>query len=659
MISFEGLDYDKGVKQEWLVTNGLGGYSSSTAIGVNSRKYHGLLIAALNPPVDRYQMVAKVEELVVTNKSHHLSVNKYLNLVHPQGHTLLKKFIFEDYPVFKYEIPDVSIEKSVAMVYGLNSTVVNYNITSKTSGILEVQPLVNCRSINSNTHRSQIQWDMKRKPLSKGEIISFYDGSPHLLVSSDYATYSTANDWNNNILYEWELERGYDHLEDLFSCGKFTYKFKKGRNDFNLYFAAEKNDSDLVTINLRLQRQGKALLISEKNRRQRLVDDFYRLRRRQRRNELLSDLIKAADQFIVKRKATRDKSIIAGYPWFTDWGRDTMIALRGLCLSLGRFDDAKSILQRFAKHMRNGLIPNRFTDDGGADYNTVDASLWFIVAAHEYFKYTNDKAFLKDILPKLEEVVDNYKKGTDYGISMDEDSLIQCTDSNLNLTWMDAMSEGEVFTPRTGKPVEIQALWYDSLMIMADLSTDQKKKKSYIELSKKVKESFNEKFWNEEEDCLFDVVSGDWTDGSIRPNQILAVSIRYSILKRQREKAVVLKVKDKLWTPVGLRTLPTNDPRYRGLYRGSQYERDKAYHQGTIWPWLLGPYWRSLLKTSDYSPEIKHEVWKEIMRLSENMGEHGIGTFSEIFESDTLRPDGCFAQAWSVSEIIRTLTLVI
>lgn len=660
MFQATGLDYDEGAAKEWLVTNGLGGYASSTAIGVNTRKYHGLLVAARNPPVDRIQLVAKVEEDVcIGDDCHSLSVNKYADHIHPEGYYFLSEFTFEDYPVFYYALDDVSVQKAVCMVHGLNATIVNYQLHAKRAGELTVRPLVNCRSIHDNTHEADVDWRLERTALKAGEIISFYEGSPQLLLSADKGSYKAEKTWYRNLTYDWEDSRGYDSREDLFNCGVFTHPFPEGTSQLTLYFIGGEKQDSLTTIDERLKTQKGNSFAQEEARRKALVDAFYHWRIRQRRNELLTTLIKAADQFIVRRKSTKSKTIIAGYPWFTDWGRDTMIAIRGLCMALGRFEDAKSILQQYTNAMRNGLLPNRFTDDGGADYNTVDASLWYVLAVADYHHYTRDRQFIQSIWPKLEEVVNAYVDGTDYGISMDDDGLVACNDASQNLTWMDAKTGDTVHTPRTGKAVEIQALWYASLASMEELADVTGKKFSHQGLVDQVKKSFTTQFWNAHENCLYDVVGSDGPDASIRPNQILAISQPYQLLPVEKEKAVVYKVREKLWTPVGLRTLAPDDPRFAACYRGDQAARDAAYHQGTVWPWLLGPYWRSLLKVQEYSPESKHHVYQEIMRLSENLGDHGIGQFSEIFEAETLRPDGCYAQAWSVGEFIRALSLVI
>ncbi len=660
MFQETGLDYDEGSAKEWLVTNGLGGYASSTAIGANTRKYHGLLVAARNPPVDRVQLVAKLEEdICIGDDCHSLSVNKYADHIHPEGYYYLSEFTFEDYPVFYYALGDVTVRKAVCMVHGLNATLVNYQIRAKRKGVIDVRPLVNCRSIHGNTHADSTDWQLQRKAHQTGEVMSFYEESPRLLLSADRGSYASEETWYRNLTYDWEAARGYDPAEDLLNAGVFTYPFPEGSSSFTLYFIGGERQESLATIDQRLKAQKGDPFAQEEARRKALVDDFYHWRIRQRRNDLLTTLIKAADQFIVRRKSTKSKTLIAGYPWFTDWGRDTMIAVRGVCLALGRFEDAKIILQQYTHSMRNGLLPNRFTDDGGADYNTVDASLWYVLAVADYHHYTRDRHFIQSIWPKLEEVVNAYVDGTDYGIRMDDDGLVACTDKSQNLTWMDAKTGDTVHTPRNGKPVEIQALWYASLASMEELAESLGKGFSQEGLADRVKESFATQFWNTCENCLYDVVGPDGPDASIRPNQILAISQPYQLLPVEKEKAVVYTVREKLWTPVGLRTLAPDDPRFAACYRGDQASRDAAYHQGTVWPWLLGPYWRSLLKVQDYSPESKHHVYQEIMRLSANLGDHGIGQFSEIFEAETLRPDGCFAQAWSVGEFIRAMSLVI
>ncbi|MFC2154772.1 amylo-alpha-1,6-glucosidase [Candidatus Altiarchaeota archaeon] len=656
MISFSGFNYFNGLAMEWLVTNGLGGYASSTITGANSRKYHGLLNASFNPPVDRFQMVAKVEELVVQGKRLNLSVNRYPNLVYPEGYAFLKEFLFEDYPVFRFELDGLSLEKSVCMVHGLNVSIVHYHLEAKKKGFLEVKPLVNCRNIHANTHVSQTKWELKREEIPNGEIIGFYKGSPYLLLASDRATYQPQHTWYYNLVYERELNRGFDYLEDLLNCGTFFFEFPSGKSDFTLFFIASRDSSSLEGVFKGIKSGGgRKLLKSEEIRRKSIVDSFHRINKGPQKDELLTNLVKAADQFIVRRNSTKSKSVIAGYPWFTDWGRDTMISLPGLCISLGRVHEAKSILESFSVNMRNGLIPNRFTDEGGQDYNTVDGSLWFVVAVYEYYKSTGDKRFIKNIWARLKEVVDSFVNGTDFWIRMDEDCLIEIPDPKQNLTWMDAKVGDEVFTPRAGKPVEIQALWYNSLKILEFLAKEIGVGFKRLDIAEKVVKSFNEKFWNEGENCLFDVIGKDRNDSSIRPNQIFALSLPFSILSSEREKSVLNKVEEELLTPFGLRTLSQGDSKYVGVYQGGPYSRDRAYHQGTVWPWLLGPYWQAYLKVNGNSEESKSNVRKQIESLKPHLEIHGLGSVSEIFEAQNLRPDGCIAQAWSVAEILRTM----
>jgi predicted glycogen debranching enzyme len=374
---------------------------------------------------------------------------------------------------------------------------------------------------------------------------------------------------------------------------------------------------------------------------------------------LISALTSAADQFLVRR--SEDWTIIAGYPWFTDWGRDTMISLPGLTLFTGRSDIARSILRNFARHTDRGMLPNRFVDSGEeAEFNSIDATLWFFEAVRAYAAVTNDYDFIRqELYDVLNDVIELHIKGTRYNIKMDDGGLLDGGAPGMQLTWMDAKIGNWVVTPRSGKPVEIQALWYNALRVMDDLATrfgDAQRKKQYFDLASLASLSFNRVFWNNEARCLYDVVDGDQPDGSIRPNQIFAVSLHHSMLPSDRARAVVEKVERELLTPFGLHTLSPADARYRGSYNGDQYSRDSAYHQGTVWPWLLGPFVSAYVRVNDGTRQSRERARQLLHGIEHQLTEAGLGQISEIFDGDVPhRPRGCFAQAWSVAEILRVL----
>ncbi|HEX2926177.1 MAG TPA: amylo-alpha-1,6-glucosidase, partial [Ruminiclostridium sp.] len=373
-------------------------------------------------------------------------------------------------------------------------------------------------------------------------------------------------------------------------------------------------------------------------------------------NPLVKKLVLAADNFIVYRSSTNAKTIIAGYPWFTDWGRDTMIAFTGLTLATGRFGDAKEILFTFSKYVEYGLIPNMFPDDGEKPaYNSVDAALWYFEAVNSYLEYTGDSDFIKEeVYPCLKNICERFINGTIYDIGMTDDGLITAGNKNTQLTWMDAKVGDWVVTPRHGKAVEINALWYNGLMIMSKLAQKFEDTDVYLEPASRAKASFEKVFWNEEQQCLYDVVNEAGSDSSIRPNQILAVGLSYAVIEGHKARCVVEKVWKELYTPYGLRTLSQDSPQYRGEYSGDVWSRDGAYHQGTVWTWLLGRFIKAYVRVNGNTAEVRRKAQDFILPIENHMWDAGIGSISEIFDgSNPHRPRGCFAQAWSVAEILR------
>jgi predicted glycogen debranching enzyme len=446
-------------------------------------------------------------------------------------------------------------------------------------------------------------------------------------------------DWYYRFEYLIEKQRGQDFQEDLFTPGVFTATLKSG--DQLCIIVSTDNPTG---------RNAEALIAEEKDRREKLFASL------PVSDALTQALTLAADQFVVQRGGDL-KTIIAGYHWFTDWGRDTMIALPGLTLATGRYADAKKILQAFAEHIDQGMLPNRFPDaDEKPEYNTVDATLWFFVAAYKYYLYTKDQSFVKEVLlAAMAEVLDWHQRGTRYGIRMESDGLLAAGEKGVQLTWMDAKIGDWVVTPRSGKAVEINALWYNAVVIYAKLLDTVGRKeeaKSYQTLSKKIVKRFVEVFWNADGGYLYDVVNGDQNDSAIRPNQILALSLPFALLGRNRARQVLKVVEDHLLTPVGLRSLSPQDPEYNATYQGNGYQRDSAYHQGTVWAWLLGPYLTALVKVRGKTG--RQQGLKLVQAVRDHLSESGIGQISEIFDGDTPHaPRGCIAQAWSVAEIMR------
>ncbi len=640
---------DTALGKEWLETNGLGGFASSTIIGLNTRRYHGLLVAATKPPVGRVVMLSKLEEtLLIDSQSFDLSANRYPGVVHPQGFRYLKRFRLDPFPVFTYEIDGIEIEKSVFMVHGENSTVIHYELTHNHLALqprnlkLEIRPLIAFRDYHSTTHENgAINRGVDER--SGSASVTPYQGLPSLHLAHNAAELQKTGDWYRNFEYDAERERGLDFSEDLF-------------NPLSLRF------------DLNLDPQA-SLIASTEQRSVAKVDEYRQseiTRRRNARVSCASDddftqtLAAATDQFIVSRGD--QKTVIAGYHWFSDWGRDTMIALPGLTLPTGRYDVARSILRTFSRNVDRGMLPNRFPDAGEIpEYNTVDATLWFFEAARAYFAYTGDIDFVRrELYPVVEDIIAWHVRGTRYGIKMDSDGLLASGEPGVQLTWMDAKVGDWVVTPRSGKPVEIQALWYNALCIMEDLARnldDSTGQKRYADMAAVASSSFNQVFWNDNNGCLYDVTNGEASDSSIRPNQIFTVSLRYSMLPSERARLVVEKVQEHLLTPYGLRTLSPGDPQYRGRYTGGPVERDRAYHQGTVWPWLMGPFITAYVKVNGGSETARRQAAEWLAPLKDHLKDGGLGHISEILDGDApQRPCGCIAQAWSVAEILRAYT---
>ena len=637
-------DLGEACSREWLETNGVGGFACSTIAGMNTRRYHGLLTAALRPPVGRVVLLSKVEEtLCLDDERFELGVNRYAGAVHPRGHEYLGSFRLDPFPVFRYRCGDVQIEKSVFLVHGENTVVIQYALLGDLRGracTLEARPLIAFRDFHALTHANDA---IHRDVRSRAGLASItpYQDLPSLHFGHSAESIDASGFWFYDFEYEREKERGLDALEDLYS--PFSLRFDLAGNSSATIVASTMQHEAVDAYRLQeqeIQRRGHIA------RRAPAEDAFARL------------LTEAADQFIVARGDQR--SVIAGYPWFSDWGRDTMISLPGLTLVTGRFDEARNILRAFARTIDRGMLPNRFLDSGEkAEYNTVDATLWMFHAVHELVRYTGDYDFVRgELYQPLADIIAWHERGTRYGIHLDSDGLLHAGEAGVQLTWMDAKVGDWVVTPREGKPVEIQALWHNALRVMAHFSSvfgEPIQSSRYSSLAERARARFSEAFWNESAGCLHDVVSGDGADSSIRPNQIFAVSLPYPLLSDEQALRVVEVVEWELLTPFGLRTLSPRDPRYQGRYDGDPRSRDGAYHQGTVWPWLLGPFLSAYVKVHGGNEQARRRADQFLDPLREHLRQAGLGQISEVFDGDAPhRPGGCFAQAWSVAEVLRT-----
>lgn len=635
--------FDRAIEHEWLETNGLGGWASSSIIGANTRRYHGLLVAAVNPPIGRYVMLSKMDEVLIAHddRRYELSCNKYANAIHPDGYIFLQEFKKDLFPEFIYKANGITLKKTITAIHDENTTIVTYEVLkADTPFTLELNPLVAGRDFHTLKHAN----DQINRHVEFNEnifTVSPYHHAPNLYISISKGHFHYAPDWYYNLEYSKELDRGQDAVEDLFSYGKFYVPLGSG-DKIGIIISTEpphgRNALELVEI--------------ERERRNKL------LAQTKLKGKVFSQLTLSADQFIVERGKGL-KSIIAGYHWFSDWGRDTMISLPGLCLSTGRYNDARNILRAFARHVDCGMIPNRFPDFEEAEYNTIDASLWFFIAAYKYSLETEDKAFIiKEILPALASIIEWHDKGTRYNIHVAEDGLLSGGSEGVQLTWMDAKAGDWVVTPRQGKAVEINALWYNALEIIAHfyrVAGQKEEARAFTYRAKKVKRTFVKEFWNKEESYLYDYIDGDYKSPAIRPNQIFAISLPFRLLSAAKSEAVLDLVEAHLFTPYGLRSLSPEDGDYKPYYVGNQWSRDGAYHQGTVWSWLIGPYMEALIKLRGGIGREQARVI--ILNLIEHMGEKGIGSISEIFDGDAPNmARGCIAQAWSIGELLRIST---
>lgn len=649
IFSADRNNIDELCQKEWLITNGLGGYASSTLSFMNTRKYHGLLVASMEPPVDRMVLLSALDEEIHSNNiTHELACHRYPGVVHPQGFRYIKEFTEGPVPSWKYDIDGIQIIKTLCMEHGKNSVLVRYDIhvpAEKKNCTMRIHPLTSMRDFHK---LAQSNAGISQEPSNNGTTVHLNPAEEskielHLVSNSSY---TPSGDWYYNFEYPLEMERGYDFHEDCFHPGYFQMELSHGKNEIVIVASIEKI-TDVSSASVRKAYEAEKERISVICQGSGLMEAFP------------SKLAVSADAFVVMRHSTGKHSVIAGYPWFADWGRDTMISLPGLTLVTGRYEIAANILSTFAENCREGLIPNRFPDHSTDSYayNTVDASLWFINAVWKYLEYTNDIQTIGKMWNTVNDIIHNYSRGTKFGIKVDTDNLL-CHDGQL--TWMDAKVGDAEITPRKGKACEINALWYNALIIAskmaAKLGADNT---GFEEKAEKVRGEFEQAFWNEEQDCLFDCIGYDargmeHKDGSLRPNQILAVSLPHCMLDPTKEKSIVRKVQQHLLTSRGLRTLAPYEAAYIGKYEGDHLQRDMAYHNGTVWPWLMGPFVSAYCRTKGHSLRSRMYAKELLDGFTPHLAEAGIGTISEIFDGNEPHlARGCVAQAWSVAEILR------
>lgn len=651
-VSTHERDVDDLLAREWLLTNGRGGFASSTLLGCNTSSYHGLLIGSLDPPVSRIMALSNcLEMLICGRKVFQLGTFEFADRFAPAGYHHLRAFSRDTGTHFLYDLGSIQVEKSVYLARDADTVVLEYEFRGIDTPVdLVVRPFVGLRDFHTQ-QKSYARLVYER--VGSGLLVRHdVPGSCELLMDGPNMRFEPDPQWWFNFTYRLNRERGLPDTEDLWTPGFFK-AHAEGDGRIVLWAHLEQRcprdaamavDADAVKHDLaRHQEQV--------------------IRRAKAKAKDAVALSLAADQFVVKRRyrGVEGSTTVAGYPWFADWGRDAFVALPGLLLATGRCDEAGSVLSTFASAADAGMIPNRFDDRGGpVHFNSVDASLWFIHAAFQYLGATGDmKRFGDELLPVLASIVDSYQHGTRFGIHADADGLIMAGDSDTQLTWMDARYEGSSFTPRWGKAVEVNALWHNALCSLREFwaGRDATQACRYGAMAQKVGESFSQAFWNDERGYLNDTILPDGSvDASLRPNQIFAVSLPYGPpLDRARQRAIVDAVERELLTPYGLRTLSPDSPSYKGRHQGPQEFRDAAYHQGTAWPYLMGPFVEAYLKVNDFSDRARARALEMIAPLRGHLTGSGcLGNVAEIFDGDEpQRPRGCCAQAWSVGEMIR------
>jgi len=643
--------------REWLVTNGLGGYASGTLAGMPTRKYHGLFVPNLASPKGRHIMISRCDEFVTADGVRvHLGGAEFVNdHVVGESHTYLKEFRLDHrIAMWRFDVGAHVIEKSIVMPHNQNTVCVRYRLLQGEPVELHVRPYVSFRR-----HDEQPEQELRSLftlTVQKNKHEVHLSDSPLVLrmaMQPGPAALVTEERSELDFFYRIEYDRGDPHLESAFSPGYFTATLTR---EHPIVFVASTQSW------ASLQFDAAAVFDAEIKR----DDTLLSLQPKLKEDPFAKQLALAADQFIVlpgsrfeetviaQAEGNELRTVIAGYHWFGDWGRDTMISLEGLTLCTGRYREAGAILRTFANYVHDGLLPNLFPEgERQALYHTVDATLWYFHAISRYVEATGDRAIITHLFPILRSIIEHHLKGTLYNIRVDpHDGLISAAAEGYQLTWMDAKVDGWVVTPRRGKPVEIQALWYNALNLMAGWAADLGQPNEFFQVAAaKARETFNRRYWNESRHCLFDVLDGpDGDDAALRPNQIFAISLTHPILEQRRWAQVVQTVHDRLLTPYGLRTLSSDHPDYKAHYRGNLRERDAAYHQGTVWPWLIGHFIDAYLKVT---PDRTH-ARRFLQSFQKHLFEAGVGSISEIFDAEEpFQPGGCIAQAWSVAEVLR------
>ena len=665
----ENLSLEDGIQKEWIVTNGLGGFASSTIVGANTRKYHGLLIAPLTPPARRYLILSKVDESIEIGGTKYVLYTNMGKDYISKGCKYQTSFEKEELPIFKYQVGDVEITKTICMKYGENTVGILYKIKNgKQPSKLTLAPLMNFRDFHSMSTNHDFVVRQENKNTKVKVIIDNMIQNPVYIKVSEGTYIPHQNDIFRHMFYIEEQKRGFYPEENHVVVGRFEIDIKPNEEKEISFVCSLEENIDELDVN--------KVIVNEKKRIAKILKntEIEKLENCEPNEnmQLIKDLIIAADTFIAYRPSFRLHTIIAGYPWFLDWGRDSLISFEGLLLKTKRYDLAKEVLKTMMRDIKYGLVPNGYSGfDNRPLYNSVDASLLLFEQIQKYLEYTEDDEFVQKIFDKLETIIENYIKGIDVdnnNIYLDTDHLIVSGTENTQNTWMDAKVDGVAVTPRNGKAVEINSMWYNSLKIMENLCKKYgktAKAKKYAELAKMAKNSFEDKFYNGRRKCLYDVLG----DNKIRPNQLFALSLTNPIIDPNSEMAqnVVKTVEKKLLNLYGLQSLAKGEQGYVPVYKGNPHDRDMTYHQGITWTWLLGLYYNSLenmlksakTKTKKLELEVKLAEFKETVfeTFKKEVYNRGcVGSIAEIFDSTKPHePKGAFSQAWSVAEVLRIL----
>lgn len=644
-IDKEGCrNLDRALGFEWLETNGRGGFASGTVAGANTRRYHALLLTARKPPSERIVLVNHLEEwLDIDGQTIPLSTNLYPGAVHPSGYKGCIEFSTDPWPTWIFDCNGITIQREILSIHGRDIVVARWKLVGKKSlrALLKVRPKLTGRDYHG-THHENGSLSTEAQVGSGMVLWQPYSDLPPVRTFHS-GGYRHEPDWYRHIQFPIERQRGLDAEEDWWSPGEFTFDLESG------------SAKTLALTSETIDRLDVAALAKQEKSRRDTVRQAAPVA-----DSLAGELWRAADMYISERGMQH--TVIAGYPWFTDWGRDTFISLSGLCLVTGRLDIAWQVIASFAALVSEGMVPNRFPDAGEQpEYNTIDASLWFIHAIGRYLAVSRDEVRVRETAwPAVKQILDGYRRGTRYGISMDEDGLIMGGVSGAQLTWMDAKVGDWVVTPRHGKPVEIQALWVRALEVGETLARGfgeaDYADRCRSDRSKAIA-SFRERFWHKQGGYLYDVIDGpEGSDASLRPNQLYAISLVDELVPHDRAQQILRLVKEQLLTPVGLRTLSPTDSRYRARYEGGVLERDSAYHQGTVWPFLLGSFVTAWIKVYGKNATVLKQARSFLDGIDTHVKEACLGQVSEIFDAEAPHaPRGCYAQAWSVAEPLRAL----